>query len=115
MSFAGAFFYVLKDLNYGKGVKVEDNKGTLFDMDNRRNVITETKEKEVTLTAQIVLVAVGPKAPRRFKNTGTHASSVMLLPEPGEVPPSRLYFKLSHPLMKNRIGRHSMWLLTTPR
>ena len=80
-----------------------------------KEVRTETKEKEVTLTAQIVLVAVGPKAPRRFKNTGTHASSVMLLPEPGEVPPSRLYFKLSHPLMKNRIGRHSMWLLTTPR
>ena len=58
-----------------------------------KEVRTETKEKEVTLTAQIVLVAVGPKAPRRFKNTGTHTSSVMLLPEPGEVPPSRLYFK----------------------
>lgn len=52
----------------------------------------KAKEKEIKPPTQIALVAVGPKPPRRYKSNGD-GPPTMLLPSPGEVPPSRLYFK----------------------
>jgi len=54
--------------------------------------VPEAKEEEKAFT-QIALVAVGPKPPRRYKESNGGGPPTMLLPVPGEIPPSRLYFK----------------------
>lgn len=44
-------------------------------------------------TAEIAIVALGPKPPRRYRETDGGATSLMLFAQPGETPPSRLFFE----------------------
>ena len=44
-------------------------------------------------SAQICLVALGPKPSRRYQKSGGGEDAIMLLPQPGEIPPAKLYYK----------------------
>jgi len=50
-------------------------------------------KKERVPQAEIAVISLGSTPPRRFGVPGKGGESVMLLPEIGEVPPSRLYYK----------------------
>ncbi|MBK1853494.1 hypothetical protein JO972_00830 [Verrucomicrobiaceae bacterium 5K15] len=52
-----------------------------------------TPEQELQHPTEIVIVALGPKPGRRFKESKGAEAPVMLLPQPGEIPPPRLYYK----------------------
>lgn len=51
------------------------------------------EKKDVAPQAEIAVISLGPTPPRRYSKPGKRGESVMLLPEAGEVPPSRLYYK----------------------
>jgi ATP-dependent helicase/nuclease subunit B len=43
----GAFFYVLKNLNRDRGMKLEENAGTLFDLDKKKNRLNSEQKREL--------------------------------------------------------------------
>ena len=51
------------------------------------------EEPELTLQTKIMVVALGPVPPRRYSAGGNRGDAAMLLPQVGEVPPSKLYYQ----------------------
>lgn len=50
-------------------------------------------EQELSLQTKIMIVALGPVPPRRYSVGKNRGDAAMLLPQVGEVPPSKLYYK----------------------
>jgi len=57
------------------------------------STVDQTADSKAKPLTEIAVVAVGPAPPRRYKDAGGNAPPIMLLPTPGEIPPSRLYYK----------------------
>lgn len=55
--------------------------------------------------AEVSIVALGPKPPRRYKQVKGSDAPAMLLARAGEVPPSRLYYKVKQAKEKKTKGR----------
>lgn len=50
------------------------------------------EERELVLQTKIMVVALGPVPPRRYSEENNRGDAAMLLPQVGEVPPSKLYY-----------------------
>ena len=51
------------------------------------------EEQELSLQTKIMVVALGPVPPRRYSAGENRGDAAMLLPQVGEVPPSKLYYQ----------------------
>lgn len=51
----GAFYFVLKDMNRDRGLKVEEAAGTLFDIDRKGNRIKEEKKRELLIAVKKIV------------------------------------------------------------
>jgi ATP-dependent helicase/nuclease subunit B len=54
----GAFYYVLKNMDRHRGLKLEEASGTLFDLDKKGNRISETKKQELLLSIKGIIQGV---------------------------------------------------------
>ncbi|MEZ0391756.1 MAG: PD-(D/E)XK nuclease family protein [Pseudobdellovibrionaceae bacterium] len=54
----GAFYYVLKNMNRDRGLKVEEGAGSLFHLDKKKNRINEAKKMELLQTVKAVVQEV---------------------------------------------------------
>lgn len=51
------------------------------------------EEQELSLQTKVMVVALGPVPPRRYSEGKSRRDAAMLLPQVGEVPPSKLYYQ----------------------
>jgi ATP-dependent helicase/nuclease subunit B len=51
----GAFYYVLKNMDRNRGLKVTEAAGTLFDIDKKKNGITEEKKTELLQAVKVLI------------------------------------------------------------
>ncbi len=64
----GAFYYVLKNMDRNRGMKVEQAAGTLFDLDRKGNRISEEKKAELLKSVkQVIQEVIGNIQAGRFE------------------------------------------------
>lgn len=54
---------------------------------------TDASGKKSESVAEIAVIALGPKPQRRYRETNGGGGTVMLLAQPGETPPQRLFYR----------------------